>query len=332
MRKNATIVGASQRGLSKFTGVVEEVCSTAAAVRFLRRTRDSGTTSLLYVVALQHQQAHSVGQTNHQRDNGKEGVGEFMKAVRRTLHAVRGAFAPAQRQPIAFIAAFAVFTFAGLLFTSSALTARGTDLRSEQVGDLRDLIARRAADIAKGQRTISSLQEEVDALTADSQNPSLLFQIQRAEQLAATAGLTEVVGEGLQVVLDDAPRTTELPEGAIADDLVVHQRDVQAVVNALWRGGATAMQIMDQRVLSTSAVRCVGNTLILQGRVYSPPFVITAVGNLDRMQKSLDDDLDIQAYQEFVDLYGLGWDVRRLSDVRIPAWEGGVTFNDVRTR
>ena len=44
------------------------------------------------------------------------------------------------------------------------------------------------------------------------------------------------------------------------------------MVNALWAGGAEAMQIMDQRVISTSAVRCVGNTLILQGRVYSPPY------------------------------------------------------------
>lgn len=36
---------------------------------------------------------------------------------------------------------------------------------------------------------------------------------------------------------------------------------------------------MDQRLISTSAVRCVGNTLILQGRVYSPPYKITAVGD-----------------------------------------------------
>ncbi len=56
------------------------------------------------------------------------------------------------------------------------------------------------------------------------------------------------------------------------DDLVVHQQDVQAVVNALWAGGADAVQVMDQRLLSTSAVRCVGNTLLLNGRVYSPPY------------------------------------------------------------
>ncbi|MFG1998137.1 DUF881 domain-containing protein [Spirillospora sp. NPDC048911] len=46
-------------------------------------------------------------------------------------------------------------------------------------------------------------------------------------------------------------------------------------------GGAAGMQIMDQRVTSTSAVRCVGNTLILQGVVCSPPSTITAVGIRD---------------------------------------------------
>jgi len=34
------------------------------------------------------------------------------------------------------------------------------------------------------------------------------------------------------------------------------------VVNALWAGGAEAMTIMGVRVISTSAVRCVGNTLL----------------------------------------------------------------------
>ena len=69
------------------------------------------------------------------------------------------------------------------------------------------------------------------------------------------------------------------------NDLVIHQQDLQAVVNALWQGGAKGIQVMDQRLISTSAVRCVGNTLILQGRVYSPPYKITAVGDPERAQE-----------------------------------------------
>ena len=57
------------------------------------------------------------------------------------------------------------------------------------------------------------------------------------------------------------------------------------MVNALWQGGAKGIKVMDQRLISTSAVRCVGNTLILQGRVYSPPYKVTAVGDPERAQE-----------------------------------------------
>ena len=82
--------------------------------------------------------------------------------------------------------------------------------------------------------------------------------------------------------------------------VVVHQQDVQGVVNALWRGGAEAMQIMDQRVISTSAVRCVGNTLLLQGRVSSPPYTITAVGDVDAIERG-DADAARAAVYAYVD-------------------------------
>ena len=81
------------------------------------------------------------------------------------------------------------------------------------------------------------------------------------------------------------------------------------MVNALWAGGAEAMMLQDQRVISTSAVRCVGNTLILQGRVYSPPYVITAIGDVQGMRAALDADPAVTIYRQYVDALGLGYDV-----------------------
>ena len=77
------------------------------------------------------------------------------------------------------------------------------------------------------------------------------------------------------------------------------------MVNALWAGGAEAMMLQDQRVISTSAVRCVGNTLILQGRVYSPPYVITAIGDVEGMRQRLDADPSVTIYRQYADLLGL---------------------------
>ena len=111
-----------------------------------------------------------------------------------------------------------------------------------------------------------------------------------------------------------------LPKGATNDDLVVHQRDVQAVVNALWAGGAEAMTIMNVRVISTSAVRCVGNTLLLHGRVYSPPFKIVAIGDPAALQQALAGSQGVRLFKEAVDHYQLGYS-EHVATVTVPAFE-----------
>jgi uncharacterized protein YlxW (UPF0749 family) len=220
---------------------------------------------------------------------------------------------------------FAVLVAAGLLFVVSATTARGTQLRTERgdaVAFLRSEQARYAAKLEQ----LAALRREVDERTRDEAGGSGAVRDlkARADALAPMAGLAPVRGEALTVVLDDAPRRATLPGSARPDDLVVHQQDVQAVVNAMWHGGAEAMMLMDQRVISTSAVQCVGNTLLLQGRVYSPPYRITAIGDVARMRKALDDAASVQLYREFVRLFQLGYEERELGEVTMPAFTGSV--------
>jgi uncharacterized protein YlxW (UPF0749 family) len=128
------------------------------------------------------------------------------------------------------------------------------------------------------------------------------------------------------VTLDDAPRDVQVPAGIGPDELVVHQQDVQAVVNALWAGGAEAMMLQDQRVISTSAVRCVGNTLILQGRVYSPPYTVTAIGDPDQLQGAMDRSPEIGIYLQYVASLRLGWRVERRPGLELPAYTGSLAF------
>jgi uncharacterized protein YlxW (UPF0749 family) len=148
----------------------------------------------------------------------------------------------------------------------------------------------------------------------------------RVDQLAPAAGLVAVVGPGIRVSMSDAPRDSDgnYPAGVDPDDLVIHQQDVQAAVNALWAGGAEAMMIMDQRVLTTSAVRCIGNTLLLQGRTYSPPFLITAIGDATAMSAALDREPGVRLLLQYVDKYHLGYEVTALDEVQLPAYDGPI--------
>jgi uncharacterized protein YlxW (UPF0749 family) len=121
-----------------------------------------------------------------------------------------------------------------------------------------------------------------------------------------------------------------LPPGVTLDSYVVHQQDVQAVVNALWAGGARAMQLQDQRVIATSAVRCVGPLLILQGRTYPPPYRITAIGDPRRLQEALASSQAVATYRDYVDYIGLGYEVTVRERVTVPAYSGPLKLHYAR--
>lgn len=138
--------------------------------------------------------------------------------------------------------------------------------------------------------------------------------------------MTPLRGPGLTVRLDDSSKLSDGSDlsDADQDQLVIHQQDVQAVVNALWSGGAEAVTIMNVRVISTSAVRCVGNTLLLHGRRYSPEFVIQAIGDPVRLRAGLDASPGVRAFDEAARIYGLGYSVTNEAEVVAPAYRGSV--------
>ncbi|MEW1960177.1 DUF881 domain-containing protein [Kineococcus sp. NPDC059986] len=214
---------------------------------------------------------------------------------------------------------FVVLAAAGLLFATSALTAGGTDLRSESA-DLGSVVAQRSRENAQRAAQVATLRAEVDTLSRDAATSPGSDPLEDPG-LGTASGALAVQGPGLTVTLDDAP-DTERPAGASPDDLVVHQQDVEGVVNALWNGGAEAMMVMDQRIVSTSAVRCVGNVLVLQGRTYSPPYRITALGDVPRLRAALDASAEISIYREYVAAYGLGYQVSTGQDLQLPAFDG----------
>ncbi|MFB6689814.1 DUF881 domain-containing protein [Streptomyces virginiae] len=225
----------------------------------------------------------------------------------------------------------AVFALAGLLFVTSFNTSKGTNIRTDaSLLKLSDLIKERSQDNAELEESTALARSRVDAL-ADRDDGSTKAEDAKLAALRAASGTEELSGKGLTITLNDAPpnataRIPNVPEPQ-PNDLVIHQQDLQAVVNALWQGGAEGIQVMDQRLISTSAVRCVGNTLILQGRVYSPPYKISAVGDPAALKKALAASPALQNYQLYVNAYGLGWKVDEHKALTLPAYSGTVDLH-----
>ncbi|AXE22056.1 hypothetical protein C0216_00110 [Streptomyces globosus] len=228
----------------------------------------------------------------------------------------------------------AVFALAGLLFVTSFNTSKGTNIRTDaSLLRLTDLIHERSQNNALLEQSTAAARGRVEAL-ADRDDGSTRAEDARLAALRATAGLEPLAGKGLTVTLNDAPpnataRIPNIPEPQ-PNDLVIHQQDLQAVVNALWQGGAQGIQVMDQRLISTSAVRCVGNTLILQGRVYSPPYKVSAVGDPAALRRALAASPALQNYQMYVAAYGLGWKVDEHKELKLPGYAGTVDLHHAK--
>ena len=224
--------------------------------------------------------------------------------------------------------AIVVFVVAGALFVTSSLASRGLDLRASSVTDL-DTVVRQ-----EGQRTddlqgqVGALTREVNALGENVDDAQVSDLQDDVAALRGPAGFEEVHGPAVTVVLSDAPKdeiNSAVENGEVtADQLVVHQQDIQAVVNALWSGGAEAMTIQGQRVISTTGVKCVGNTVVLHGIPYAPPYVVSAIGDQARLQAALASSRNVGIFKQYVDAYGLQYRERLTPRAQFPGHQGSL--------
>lgn len=242
-----------------------------------------------------------------------------------------------RRRPLAWrIGTPAVVLLCGGLLAVSAANSDGTDLRPGRYTDLAGLVKAEAQDYQRVERRFTSLSAEVDRLGAGTGDEKVVAARRSATQLRDPAGLTPRRGPGVRITLSDAPE--DLLDAAVAaksDNLnryVVHQQDIQAVVNALWNGGASAVTIAGQRVISTTGIKCRGNAVQLQGVPYPQPYVIEAVGDPAVLEASVDADRLVAGYREDAadPLIGIGWAMEGRDEVDAPAFRGVIDLQYAR--
>jgi uncharacterized protein YlxW (UPF0749 family) len=212
-----------------------------------------------------------------------------------------------------------VCLLAGLLLATTHGVSGGAEIRRSDAPRLVDMVRQAQSSVGRLNAEHDELVGKLESMHGRSSDAALAAMLRRAAELAGEAGMDQVHGPGLVVTLQDAQRDANgrFPRDASPDDLVVHQQDIQAVLNALWSAGAEAIQMQDQRIIGTSVPRCVGNTLLLNGRTYSPPYTITAIGNAAAMQAALAAAPLVILYKQYVVRFGLGYREEVEPDVQI---------------
>ncbi|MDO8885314.1 DUF881 domain-containing protein [Candidatus Oleimmundimicrobium sp.] len=145
---------------------------------------------------------------------------------------------------------------------------------------------------------------------------------QENEELKKAAGLTYLTGTGVEITLADS---SQLPEFENPNNYIIHDYDLRLAVNALLSGEARGIDVNGQRLISTSAIRCAGNTVMINSTRLSSPYKIKAIGEQDRLLKALQEDEGFaQLLQSYAKAFGLIVKVDKISELRLPSYKGSL--------
>ena len=191
----------------------------------------------------------------------------------------------------------------------SAVPQQRVEILSQRVGQL--------------EKERDSLMKEVTELRQAIDSDATSKEI---EIIKMGAGMTALQGAGITVTIDDSKRPTK--PGENPNLYLIHDDDILKVINELWAAGAEAIAINDQRLITTSEIRCAGPTLSVNNTRYSPPYNINAIGD----PKTLETALKMRGgVIETLQFWGIQITVKKHDSVKIPAYKGAFRFDFAKT-
>lgn len=171
------------------------------------------------------------------------------------------------------VLAAAIAGIIGLVIAVALLNARfSTDERQQTHAELVDRVAAGTDAVDDRQASVDALAAKIDELQQQILAGDESGTAEEIERLSGVAGSTALSGPGVEITLDDAP------EAATGSLNRVLDRDLQDVVNALWRSGATGVAINGQRLTAASAIRAAGDAILVDYQPLARPYTVKAVG------------------------------------------------------
>ncbi len=136
-----------------------------------------------------------------------------------------------------------------------------------------------AEELREIQTKISKIEEEMAF-----QEKTYFNLVEDLDKLRMVTGAVGVKGSGIEVTLTDA---AYVPDGENPNFYIVHESHIQKVVHELLVTQAEAIAINGQRISNRSYIQCVGPVIRIDGITSFAPFVITAIGDADKLHDSL---------------------------------------------
>lgn len=153
----------------------------------------------------------------------------------------------------------------------------------------------------------------------DSHQVDLLDTLEKSKQLA---GITDVMGDGLVVTINDKEGYNPLEDHVAS---LVHDQNIIYLLELLVNNGAQALSVNDLRIVNSSKVFCVGTTILCNDQRMTPPYIIKAIGPQAQMLEALNEDLLYSQLQ--ADPYLIRFKVKASNDILIKGYATPATID-----
>ena len=204
--------------------------------------------------------------------------------------------------------------FGVLVFTAASQTTRNASTSARDRATLIDQVNARRATVQQRNEQVRALRRVNDRLDTDllagGQKGSRVFE--RAQRLSVLTGAGKVKGQGVRVVVDDAPH-------AASDRNKVLDSDLQKLVNGLWEAGAEAISINGQRLTNLSAIRQAGLAINVNYRPLTAPYTVLAIGNMNTLPSRFAETTHGATWFDLQQQVGLRFDMKTDRALVLPA-------------
>lgn len=220
----------------------------------------------------------------------------------------------------------AVFFLCMLLAAQIKATSNTTEiLQGKREAELVDEITTLQTNYDNLKSKYAESSKIVDEYKSSASNNDTLIASMKneLEQLSILSGSTDLKGEGIIITLTDG--TKEVSSSSRTDTLV-HDSDVLAIVNELKVAGAEAISVNDERIIATTAIRCVGSVIQVNYQKIATPFVIKAIGNSEYLESAM--NLKNGVADNLKEIYGIGVNVSKSKNIEIKKYSGTINFKN----
>lgn len=176
------------------------------------------------------------------------------------------------------------------------------------------------------EKQLSALQNDItkfreEAAQHNGYSEILLEQLNRAEILA---GLVDVKGPGITITLTDNQNKSANGVTLTPSESLIHDEDIRGVINELCAAGAEAIDVNGSRIISTSAVRCVGPSILINDEKMTPPYKIHAVGKADQLEAAMNLNGGVI---DNLKVWGFTINITKHQEMTIPKYNGIINFS-----